>query len=63
MAGILEILWQIVLSSLHIGWPLLILALGLGGVAYFADKDKTKAAGGWAMAIVGILLFVQNLRR
>jgi len=62
MAGVFESLWAIIVCSLNIGWPLFILALGLGGAAYFSDRNKVKAAGGWALAILGLLLFLLNLR-
>ncbi len=55
-------LWDIGISGLGMGWPLLILALGLGGVAYFGERDKIKTAGGWIVALAGLLLFIWNLR-
>jgi hypothetical protein len=42
---------------------LLVLAFGLGGVAYFEGKDRVKTAGGWALALVGLILFVWNLKK
>jgi hypothetical protein len=50
-------------TTIQVGWPLLILASGLGWVAYFEGKDRIKTAGGWALALVGLILFVWNLKR
>jgi len=60
---ILQNLWGIATTSLEVGWPLLMTALGLAGVAFFGGKDKIKAAGGWALAFVGLLLLIWNLKR
>ena len=37
---LLIVLWDITISELQIGWPLLVVAFGLTGVAYFGEKDK-----------------------
>jgi len=56
-------LWDIAASGLQIGWPLLIVALALGGVAYFGEKDKIKAIAGWLIALGGLFLFLLNLKK
>jgi hypothetical protein len=56
-------LWGIATTSLQVGWPLLITALGLVGVAFFGENDKMKAAGGWMLAFGGLALLVWNLKR
>jgi hypothetical protein len=63
MVEIFGYLSGITSTSIKVGWPLLILASGLGGVAYFEGKDRVKTAGGWALALVGLILFVWNLKR
>lgn len=63
MGEIIQDLWGIAAMSLKVGWPLLITALGLAGVAFFGDNDKMKTAGGWALAFVGLVLLVWNLKR
>jgi hypothetical protein len=60
---ILQVLWGVAATSLEVGWPLLITALGLAGVAFYGGGDKIKAAGGWALALVGLLLLIWNLKR
>ena len=63
MGEILQDLWGIATTSLEVGWPLLVTALGLAGVAFYGGGDKIKAAGGWALAFVGLLLLIWNLKR
>ena len=62
VAFIFEALGDIATCGLKVGWPLLLSALGLAGVAYYGGKDKAKTAGGWALALVGFLLFFFALR-
>ena len=59
---LLIVLWDIVISGLQIGWPLLVVALGLTGVAYLGEKDRIKTIWGWVVALVGLFLFLFNLR-
>ncbi len=33
-------------TSIEVGWPLFILAVGLGWIAYFGGKDRIRALGG-----------------
>ena len=47
-------------SGLQVGWPLLIAACGLAGIAYFGEKDRVKTAGAWIIAAAGFVLFVLN---
>ncbi len=63
MVEIFGYLLGITSTSIEAGWPLLILAFGLGWAAYFERKDGIKTAGGWALALVGFILFVWNLKR
>jgi len=34
----------------------------LTGVAYFGEKDRIKTIWGWVVALVGLFLFLFNLR-
>ena len=63
MTEIFEYFLGFTSTSIKVGWPLLILAFGLGGVAYFEGKDRIKTVGGWALALVGLILFVWNLKK
>ncbi len=54
---------DIIASGLQIGWPLLVIAFGLSGAAYFGGKDRAKALGAWIVAAVGLFLFLLNLKR
>ncbi|MBI5968007.1 MAG: hypothetical protein HY882_09160 [Deltaproteobacteria bacterium] len=63
MAEIFKSLLEIASTSIKVGWPLLILAFGLAGVAYFGGKDRIRTMAGWALVIVGLIFFVWNLRR
>ncbi len=62
MTYLFEALGDIATCGLKVGWPLLLSALGLAGAAYYGGKDKAKTAGGWALALVGFLLFFFTLR-
>ena len=59
---LLRALWDIAISGLQIGWPLLIVAFGLAGVAYFGEKDRIKTIAGWVIALGGLFLFLLNLK-
>jgi len=59
---VLTIFWDIAISGLQIGWPLLIVAFGLAGVAYFGDKDRIKTICGWVIALGGLFFFLINLK-
>ncbi len=54
--------WDIVILGLQIGWPLMIVALGLAAVAYFGEKDRVKTIWGWIFALGGLFLFLFNIR-
>jgi hypothetical protein len=56
-------LWDIAVSGLQIGWPLLVVAFGLAGVAYFGEKDRIKTIAGWVIALGGLFLFLFNLKK
>ena len=62
LSYLLIILWDIAISGFQIGWPLLIVAFGLAGAAYFGEKDRIKTIWGWVVALVGLFLFLFNLR-
>lgn len=62
MANIFEALGDIATCGLKVGWPLLLSALGLAGVAYYGGKDKVKTTGGWVLALAGFFLFFLTLR-
>ena len=55
-------LWDIAISGLQIGWPLLVIAIGLAEVAYFGDKSRIKTIPGWGIALGGLFLFLLNLK-
>lgn len=59
---LLIVLCDIAISGFQIGWPLLVVAFGLTGVAYFGEKDRIKTIWGWVVALVGLFLFLFNLR-
>jgi hypothetical protein len=63
MPFFIQALGDIVIAGLKVGWPLLLSALGLAGVAYYGGKGKLKTAGSWALALLGFLLFIFTLRR
>jgi hypothetical protein len=63
MTEIFRGLLAIASTSIEVGWPLMITALGLAGVAFFGEKDKMKTAAGWVIAFVGFVLLVWNLKR
>jgi len=42
---------DIAIFGLQIGWPLLIIALGLAGAAYFGGEDRIKTISGWIIAL------------
>ncbi len=50
----------IVSSGFRVGWPLLIAACGLAGVAWFGERDRAKTALAWIIAAGGLALFVLN---
>ncbi len=54
--------WDIVILGLQIGWPLMIVALGLAAVAYFGEKDRAKTRWGWIFALGALFLFLFNIR-
>ncbi len=56
-------LFGIAASGLQVGWPLLIAACGLGGVAYFGGKDRIKTAGAWIITVAALIIFILNWRR
>ena len=56
-------LWDIATSGLQIGWPLLIVAFALGGVACFGEKDRIKTIAGCLIALAGLFLFLLNLKK
>jgi len=60
---LLRVFWEVAISGFQMGWPLLIAAFGLTGVAYFGGKDKGKTILGWVIALGGFLLFLLNLRK
>ena len=62
MTEIIGYMWGIFTTSLRVGWPLLILAFGLGLAAYLGNKGTLKALAGWALVGVGVILFFWNLR-
>jgi len=59
---VLIVLWDIAISGLQIGWPLLVIAFGLEEVAYFGDKGRIKTIPGWVIALGGLFLFLLNLK-
>lgn len=62
LSYMLIILWDIAISGLQIGWPLLIVAFGLAGLAYFGDKNRINTIWGWIIALGGLFLFLLNLK-
>ena len=62
LSYLLIVLWDIAISGLQIGWPLLIVACGLAAVAYFENKDRIKTISGWGIALGGLFLFLLNIK-
>jgi len=60
---LLTALRDIAASGLQIGWPLFIMAFGLGGVAYFEEKNRSRTITGWLIALGGLFLFLLNLKK
>jgi hypothetical protein len=63
MSWFLQALGDIAVAGLQAGWPLLLSALGLAGVACYGRKNMRKTAAGWAVAVLGFFLFILTLRR
>jgi hypothetical protein len=61
---IIHSLPKIAFTSLQGGWPLFILAAGLGWLAFISEKPKgqAKTAAGWVLVLLGFILFVWTLK-
>ena len=62
MTEIIGYLWGITTTSINVGWPLLILAFGLGLAASSNKKWALHVLAGWVLVGVGVILFIWNLR-
>lgn len=62
---IIHSLPKIAFTSVKGGWPLFILAAGLGSLAFLSEKPKGrgKTIAGWVLVLLGLILFGWNLQR
>lgn len=65
ISEIIHSLPKIAFISLKGGWPLFITAAGLGWLALLSEKPKGqgKTLTGWALVLVGLILFAWTLKR